>query len=190
MAPRSKRPDKKNDSRLWQRVTEDVKPLPRKSANRTRDQDLDTGLDTGSAIDVGMSSQTPKSSAKKKTAVQKKTLKKPAPSHKPVVASMSLVDQKKIAKGARSIDFRIDLHGMNRDEAYSALEYGLTQAGEKGRRRVLIITGKGEGVLNRGAHDWLTSGGLRHLVSEFSPAGRRHGGDGAFYATLRRKKTD
>jgi len=64
---------------------------------------------------------------------------------------------------------------------------------------VLVITGKGKpldavtigeerGVLRRAVPGWLSGNELRHLVAGFDEAGRRHGGGGALYVRIKRKR--
>lgn len=105
-------------------------------------------------------------------------------------------DRRKIEHGQRSIDLKIDLHGLTQDEAYVRLKVALNQASADDLRRVLIVTGKGgsksdkdgRGILARNVPEWLRSGGLSHLISGISTAAPRHGGGGALYVTLRRNR--
>ena len=50
----------------------------------------------------------------------------------------------KLRKGKRRIDGRIDLHGMTQEESYRVLPRFLYDSIAKGRRCILIITGKGK----------------------------------------------
>lgn len=98
---------------------------------------------------------------------------------------------RKIAKGRIDIDARIDLHAMTQDQAHDRLYGFLADARSRGMRHVLIVTGKGrsmgsEGVLKRMVPIWLNSAFFRDLVSGYSQASRRHGGEGAIYVRLRR----
>ncbi|KDP93425.1 hypothetical protein ER13_01360 [Brevundimonas sp. EAKA] len=57
-------------------------------------------------------------------------------------------------------------------------------------RAVLVITGQGRlggGVIRASFGEWMQSPGLRGVVSGFTVAHQRHGGNGAFYVTLKRK---
>jgi DNA-nicking Smr family endonuclease len=84
---------------------------------------------------------------------------------------------------------RLDLHGLNQDQALVALAGFLRRAQEEGWRSVLVITGKGlsgDGVLRRRAPEWFAAPGLRERIAGVSIAHRRHGGDGAFYVALKR----
>jgi len=85
---------------------------------------------------------------------------------------------------------RLDLHGLDQDQARSALTGFLLRAQDDGWRAVLVITGKGsrgDGILRRMVPEWLAAAGLRGLVSGVSEAHRRHGGQGALYVALKRR---
>jgi DNA-nicking Smr family endonuclease len=85
---------------------------------------------------------------------------------------------------------RLDLHGLDQDQARATLTSFLHRAHDEGWRAVLVITGKGtrgDGVLRRAAPEWLAAPGLRDLVAGVSGAHRRHGGEGALYVALRRR---
>lgn len=120
----------------------------------------------------------------------------PKPAAKPVApppARLGRRDRKRIARGRRAIDGRLDLHGMTQAEAHDALLGFLRTAQARGARLVLIITGKGaggefggRGVLKRMVPLWLGLPELRGLVSGFESAGIGHGGEGALYVTVRK----
>jgi DNA-nicking Smr family endonuclease len=85
---------------------------------------------------------------------------------------------------------RLDLHGLDQDQARAMLTNFLHRAHDEGWRAVLVITGKGtrgDGVLRRATPEWLAAPGLRDLVAGVSGAHRRHGGEGALYVALRRR---
>ena len=81
---------------------------------------------------------------------------------------------------------------MDQDRARAALRRFLVNAVADGARAVLVITGKGvtgDGVLRRRTPEWLSEPDLRPLIAGFSPAERRHGGEGALYVALKRRAT-
>jgi DNA-nicking Smr family endonuclease len=85
---------------------------------------------------------------------------------------------------------RLDLHGLDQDQARARLAAFLRRARDEGWRAVLIITGKGsrgDGVLRRMTPDWLAAPDLRDLIAGVSEAHRRHGGEGALYVALKRR---
>ena len=69
----------------------------------------------------------------------------------------------------------------------------IESASRAGKRAVLVITGKGAladggGVLRRNAPNWLMASPLAGRILTIQPAHTRHGGDGAVYVLLRRKR--
>ena len=105
----------------------------------------------------------------------------------------------RLARGTRQIDARIDLHGLTQSLAHQRLLRFLEEAQSGGAKLVLVITGKGKpldvvtigeerGVLRRAVPGWLSGTEFRHLVAGFDEAGRRHGGGGALYVRIKRRK--
>jgi DNA-nicking Smr family endonuclease len=94
--------------------------------------------------------------------------------------------------GEMAIDGSIDLHGMTQDLAHLALTRYVTVSSEIGRRCLLIITGKGRregaGVLRAQVPRWLNEPALRPLVLAFAYARPKHGGEGALYVLLKRRR--
>ncbi len=99
--------------------------------------------------------------------------------------------KRRIARERDPIEARLDLHGLDQDRARVVLHGFLQRAYDQGFRAVLVITGKGtlgDGVLRRRAPDWLAETEVRPLIAGFSPAERRHGGKGALYIALKRRR--
>jgi len=102
----------------------------------------------------------------------------------------------RVARGSEAIDGRLDLHGLTQSEAHAALSRFLRQASSRGARLVLVITGKGgkdadlgeRGILRRQLPHWLALPEFRGLVIGYEQAGPRHGGEGAWYISLRRNR--
>ena len=98
---------------------------------------------------------------------------------------------RKLARGRADVDARIDLHGMTQDRARVALLDFLEQMQGEGAGLVLVITGKGErgtGVLRRNVPRWLNSGPFRAIVSGIREATGAHGGAGALYVRLKKRR--
>ncbi len=114
---------------------------------------------------------------------------------------------KRLGRGRDAVEARIDLHGMRQTEAHAALRAFLMRSLSKGHRMVLVITGKGsgdreandftefvnEGRLSRGilrqrVPSWLDAPDLKAIVAGYTTAHIRHGGEGALYVQLRRRK--
>lgn len=108
----------------------------------------------------------------------------------------------RMMRGKLEPEARIDLHGMTLAQAHPVLTGFVMQAHARGLRLVLVITGKGRnqpdddlgpmprraGALKHEVPQWLRSGPLRPLVLEVREAHRSHGGTGAYYVYLRRRR--
>lgn len=109
----------------------------------------------------------------------------------------------RLKRGQLKIDGKIDLHGMTQAQAHAALDSFIARGYAQGKRCVLVVTGKGgkttedpnnifverrTGVLRSMVPQWLNAGSNRARVLSIMPAQTRHGGDGALYVLLRRKR--
>ena len=106
----------------------------------------------------------------------------------------------KMTRGKLKPEGRIDLHGMTLDRAHGALNRFIFSSYAAGKRLVLVITGKGKdrdeggpipvryGVLRHQVPQWLSSPPLSAHVMQVSSAHVSHGGGGAYYVYLRRKR--
>jgi DNA-nicking Smr family endonuclease len=98
---------------------------------------------------------------------------------------------RRLSRGREAVAARIDLHGLTQDAARAALTRFVARSAEEGWRAVLVITGKGvggDGVLRRRVPDWLAEPPIRAYVAGVSEAHRRHGGEGALYVALKRRR--
>lgn len=97
---------------------------------------------------------------------------------------------KRLERGLVSIDARLDLHGMTQEEAHRHLAIFLAHHQRQGARCILVITGIGErttgGTLRRMTPRWLAEPGNAQRIIAYSPAQKRHGGEGALYVLLKR----
>jgi DNA-nicking Smr family endonuclease len=142
----------------------------------------------------------------------------PAPVPAPVVAQAAkrkLAAQfgvdgataERLKRGKVEPDATIDLHGMTQAQAHARLVSFVRRAHEHEHRCVLVVTGKGSplaqreegrgfvmperpkaGILKTMVPRWLEEDGLRALVVGVHAAHQRHGGAGALYVYLRRKR--
>ena len=106
----------------------------------------------------------------------------------------------KLKRGKLVPEARIDLHGMTLDQAHPALTGFILSCYGRGLRLVLVITGKGQsadpyragpvrrGVLKQQVPHWLTMAPLSSAVLQVSEAHLRHGGGGAYYVYLRKRR--
>jgi membrane-bound lytic murein transglycosylase A len=102
----------------------------------------------------------------------------------------------RLTRGRVAIEARLDLHGMTQDQARGALDGFIGRAWDSGLRGVLVITGKGgsgdewggTGILRRNVPRWLAEAPNRARVLAFTEAQPRHGGGGALYVLIRRRR--
>lgn len=104
---------------------------------------------------------------------------------------------RRLRQGKFPIEATLDLHGMTREEAWNTLVGFLQRGFEQQRRCVLVITGKGrfrseygnsDGVLRNHLPKWLAQPPCVGWVLRHARAQPHHGGEGAFYILLRRKR--
>jgi DNA-nicking Smr family endonuclease len=93
----------------------------------------------------------------------------------------------RLRRGRLEPEARIDLHGHSYEGAYRSLLAFLMRAYADEKRLVLVITGKG-GVLRPHLPLWLNSPELQELVIGVREAHPKHGGAGAFYVALQKRK--
>lgn len=109
---------------------------------------------------------------------------------------------KSMRRGKLEPEARIDLHGMTAATAHQALSGFILSAHARDLRLILVITGKGRtpspdhaapmparaGVLRHEVPHWLHSAPLAPLVMELRESHRSHGGSGAYYVYLRKRR--
>jgi len=97
----------------------------------------------------------------------------------------------RLKRGEMAIDGTLDLHGMTQDAARAALGGAIERAWSEGRRLLLVVTGKGsngDGVLRRQVPRWMNQSPLRERIVSFCHAKAHHGGEGALYVLVRRRR--
>ncbi|ANU08824.1 Smr/MutS family protein [Paraurantiacibacter namhicola] len=107
--------------------------------------------------------------------------------------------ERRLGRAAIAPDFTLDLHGHTLDQAHARLDHGIRQALAMDARLVLVITGKSRPVdaADRGSRrgairakilDWLAAGPHASSIAAIRKAHRRHGGEGALYLVLKRRR--
>lgn len=208
MSRRRVRPD---ELELWQQVTAKTERLnPRKTAFETpllvsRSQGKNTSVATPKNRPTELLG-TPRVAASKigqsvgTKEARSSTLSAITNSY-PVAALQ--MDQKvftRLRRGKLAPEARIDLHGMTLQQAHPELIGFILRTHAAGHRLVLVITGKGKlgrdvdiiprrtGVLKHKVPQWLRLAPVSSCVLEIAEAHLKHGGGGAFYVYLRRKR--
>ncbi|MEL7108937.1 MAG: Smr/MutS family protein [Pseudomonadota bacterium] len=111
--------------------------------------------------------------------------------NKTYAAPQNRQNERAVRRGRQEISASFDLHGHTRESAFQVLPAFLVQEQAKGSQCVIVITGKGksgEGVLRRAFMNWLDLPEARNLVNGYAPAHAKHGGGGAWYVFLRRRR--
>jgi len=171
-----------DEARVWRAVVRDVKPLP---GHPPPDPAITAPpppliVTTPSAMPRPSSPPPPRRSAAP-----------PPPLEHGRAAGLDKRTAERMQGGDMEIDGRLDLHGMTQDSAHAALNGFVLRAYDAGRRCLLVITGKGRlgsGVLRAEVPRWLNQSPLRERVLGFSYAKARHGGEGALYVLVKRRR--
>jgi DNA-nicking Smr family endonuclease len=177
------------DRRIWTRITGTVAPPRTRKAAR-----VTPGAEAPAHIVVAQPAA-PRPPAKPSPA---RTTPVPKPVEprlvgsrpKPAPEDLEPRRKQRLSRERDPIEARIDLHGFGRFEAEDQLKGFLTACQARGMRAVLVITGQGRmggGVIRSAFAEWMQSPALRGVVSGFTFAHQRHGGNGAFYVTLKRR---
>ncbi len=111
---------------------------------------------------------------------------------------------RELKRGKINIDRRIDLHGYSLVEAHEKLTGEVKKNYNKNKRCLLIITGKGihkkteneqstkpklfYGKIKNSIINWINEDDLKKYILTYQDAGFEHGGDGALFVYLRKKK--
>ena len=80
---------------------------------------------------------------------------------------------------------------MTQREAHGELTGFVYRSHARGLKFVLVVTGKGaqgQGVLRKQVPKWLALPEFREMVLSVEPAHVGHGGEGALYVRLRKKR--
>jgi DNA-nicking Smr family endonuclease len=104
---------------------------------------------------------------------------------------------RRLARGLVAPDLVVDLHGHSLAGAHDRLDAGLADAVACGARLLLLITGRppagdrrpaGRGVIRASVGDWLAHSRHAADIAAIRNAHPRHGGAGALYIVLRRRR--
>lgn len=126
---------------------------------------------------------------------------RPTPAPAPIRTPAAILDsgwEKRIRGGTISPDMSIDLHGHSLSAAHARLNQAIASALARDARVLLVVTGKPpksavDSASRRGAiraeiGHWLETSPYADRIASVRIAHPRHGGDGALYLVLRRKK--
>ncbi|MDP2125159.1 MAG: Smr/MutS family protein [Parvibaculum sp.] len=200
-APRRRaRPLTEEERLLWRAVVKDAKPLLRRTKKPI--------AESPAAIDAPIATPAPAPAARPRAAAPQSAAPRTHPPAPPPLTGLDRRVSQRLARGQMEVEATLDLHGHNQHEAHDALLAFLSRSRARGLRCVLVITGKGaspyarhtlhgtdfyevperQGVLRGAVPRWLEEASFRTHLSGFQPAHPKHGGGGAFYIWLRKKR--
>lgn len=168
---------------LWGRVTREVAPLRRRRAQ----------VDQADREGPERKIKSEPAAVEVKGDGVRPAVVKPTPRPAPLERRL----KQRLARGRAPIDLSLDLHGRTQSEAHSALARFLRRAQADGAKVVLVVTGKGartneatheRGVLRRQVPLWLRLPEFSPYVVGFDEASIGHGGSGALYVRIRRRR--
>ncbi|MDX2113952.1 MAG: Smr/MutS family protein [Alphaproteobacteria bacterium] len=166
------------ENKLWKQLTEQVVPLRAPLDEEEEEAPL------------------PKPALKKRSSIRVRERIERPPEVKALLTtgSTTALDKRnaeRFRKGEMALEAMLDLHGMTYEKANAALARFIETSYMRQKRALLIITGKGtrgEGVLKSALPGWLNHDDIRPMVLAVSPAKAKHGGSGAYYVLLKRKR--
>ncbi len=200
---RRKRPLTPDEERLWHQTMRDTKPLSE-------------GERIGDKGDKGLAKRPKPQSRPHANSPQhlshRSSMSQSGPSHTPQLPSLHNIDRssaQKVRRGRIDVDGKVDLHGLRQAEAHDTLIRRLLSAQSRGKRIILVVTGKGRsatdrpwakeehddpftgrggGVLKAQVPMWLSQEPLRGAIHSVQEAHPKHGGSGALYVFLKRQR--
>jgi DNA-nicking Smr family endonuclease len=101
---------------------------------------------------------------------------------------------RRLSRGLVQPDRTLDLHGPSLATAYASLDHRLEQAIAGRARMLLLITGKPRsgserrGAIRAAVGDWLAASRHAADIAAVRNAHPRHGGSGALYIVLRKRR--
>jgi DNA-nicking Smr family endonuclease len=185
----ARRPISEEERALWQMIARTAKPLKRRRKSEPKPT-------PGS---LPAEKPAPKAAPAKSKSIPKAPAPVPPPPQRPhalahgIAVGIDKRQAERFRRGKTPIEGRIDLHGRTQAQAHDDLHDFVARAHASGKRMVLVITGKGitgakSGVLRENVPRWLNEPTLRRHVLAFDYAEPQHGGEGALYVLLKRKK--
>ena len=175
--------------RAWARLTASANPLTGETRNRhlpTRAEKKSSPVKTAPPLKTKSTPSVHSPSEPRTPSIAPPVGRKPTPQD-----DLQLRTRRRLSRGTIALDGKIDLHGLTLAEAEAALAGFVKRAQSQHQIWLLVVTGKGtrgEGKLRRALPEWLDRGALAGRVVEYGPAAPNHGGGGAFYLRLRRRK--
>ena len=176
-----------DDAELWRVVTGGIEPL---KSNRKR-APAPRPPAPAAAKPIAKVEQTRPTPVKATPPPQRSTALPPLDKVRP--AGIDKRTAERLKRGKLGVEARLDLHGLTQAEAHRRLDHFLAEAYDGGVRMAIIITGKGRisqdgGILRQMVPRWLNQPPNRGRVVAISEAQPKHGGTGALYVRVKKKR--
>ena len=181
-----------DETALWTHVTRHIEPLSQRRISETPEPETATETSPSPApLAQNAAVNVAQHRVQQKPIVQRSKITEPPI---PPLAPLEKRLRQRLSRGAHPI------------EAHDALRRFIMDAQRQGAAVVLVVTGKGasgaedrgrfqesnhfeeRGVLRRTVPHWLRMPDLRPYVIGFEPAAQHHGGAGALYVRIRRRR--
>lgn len=183
------RPLTAGEKALWQKVIETVKPLDQARVSRVK------ALPVAKKLPEVRGPITAESFG----GVSGKAIPLNQQTAVPHKAGLDGHWDRRLNKGVVQPDVTIDLHGYTLSSAHGRLDSALELSIAAGHRALLLITGKarsederrregGRGAIRAAISDWLAASRHAPYIAAVRRAHPRHGGAGALYIILRRRR--
>lgn len=172
------RPLSPEERGLWEKVVASVRPLHAAALS----------VDERSGADVPKPDAKPAAAGRRRSAAAK-----PPPR---LGQTLDASWDRRLGRGLVQPDIMLDLHGHGLDAAYGLIDSRLEMAIASGARVLLLITGKAptagsaadRGRIRAAVGDWLTASRHAADIAAVRGAHPRHGGAGALYIVLRKRR--
>jgi len=178
----SKDKPREDEAALWRAAMKGVRPLKKP-----------TTAHRPARAPAGEPDPKPKARGSTNAAAVQPRLAPPHPLEHGRATGLDRRSSERLRRGRMPIDGRLDLHGLTQLEASERLAEFIAGGETAGKRCLLVITGKGlardgGGILREQVPRWLNQPPNRARVLAFDYAQPQHGGMGALYVLLRRRR--
>ncbi|MDJ0684154.1 MAG: Smr/MutS family protein [Alphaproteobacteria bacterium] len=181
-----KKPPRDDDAALWQAITDSVTPLKDRNSARRFAPESQVDPTAKPRLKAEMKAH----AAFNAPPIKAPPIPRPPPPDLSIGAAPGLDKRTagRLKRGKLPIEARFDLHGHTQQTGERALKSFIARSYERELRCVLVITGKGSGVLQAAAPRWLNQADIRSKIVSIQHAQPRDGGTGALYVLLKRKR--